>query len=145
MRLKHIPRIPYFLVIPVFFFFFVIIALYVRIFIVYKKYVIRRQSFCPDDLHNNKAIITTLLIFGTLMTGWVPYSAVRMCFFLFWRYNIHFKSVPGMQMVHRSCKSRFDKVKFFVWCTHLCPASSNSETKLHSYVQKTLYKISKRF
>ena len=99
MRINHSPRIPYFLVIPVF---FVLIALYARIFIAYKKYAIRRQSFRPDNLHNNKAIITTLLIIGSFMIGWVSYSALRVSFVLFRQENIHLKCIPPLRLVYYS-------------------------------------------
>ena len=71
MRYEYLPRIPYFLVIPEL---IVLVLLYTRIYVAFKKFVKRRESFRPDDQHNNKAIVTTLLIIGTFMVSWVPYS-----------------------------------------------------------------------
>ena len=70
MIVEYMPRFPYLLVIPVF------IVLYTRIYVAYTKYVTRRQIFHPDDQHNNKAIVTTLLIIITFMIGWVPISVM---------------------------------------------------------------------
>ena len=68
---NYMSRIPDFLVIPEF---IVLVLLYTRIYVAYKQYVMRRTTFRPDDQHNNKAIVTTLLIIATFMVGWVPYS-----------------------------------------------------------------------
>ena len=86
MQNEYVSRMPYFLVIPEL---FVLIGLYARIFITYKKYIIRRLSFHPDDRHNNKAIVTTLLIVGTFMVGWVPYSVLKMLQIFFSGKTIH--------------------------------------------------------
>ena len=74
MRERYAPRIPYFLVIPEL---FILITLYGRMYAAYKQFIARQQLFRPDDQHNNKAIVTTLLIIGTFMVGWVPYSLVN--------------------------------------------------------------------
>ena len=73
MMLEYLPRFPYLLVIPVF---IVLVIIYTRIYVAYTKYVTRRQIFHPDDQHNNKAIVTTLLIIITFMIGWVPVSVM---------------------------------------------------------------------
>ena len=73
MIVEYLPRFPYLLVIPVF---IVLVIIYTRIYVAYTKYVTRRQIFHPDDQHNNKAIVTTLLIIITFMIGWVPISVM---------------------------------------------------------------------
>ena len=73
MIAEYMPRFPYLLVIPVF---IVLVIIYTRIYVAYTKYVTRRQIFHPDDQHNKKAIVTTLLIIITFMIGWVPVSVI---------------------------------------------------------------------
>ena len=56
----------------------VILFLYTRIFIEYRKFIGRHQQFHPSELHNKKAIVTTLLVIGTFMICWVPISVYRL-------------------------------------------------------------------
>ena len=72
---EYMPRIPYFLVIPEL---IVLIILYTRIYVACKMYVTRRHAFRSDDQHNNKAIVTTLLVIGTFMMCWIPYSMLHL-------------------------------------------------------------------
>ena len=71
MHYGHEYIIPYFLVMPEL---IVLIILYTRIYVAYKKFVTRQRAFRPDEQHTNKAIVTTLLVVGTFMIGWVPYE-----------------------------------------------------------------------
>ena len=80
MFYEYLTRIPYFLVIPEL---FILILLYSRIYVAYKQYVTRHQSLRPDDQHNNKAIVTTLLIIVTFMVSWVPYSMLIIAYSIF--------------------------------------------------------------
>ena len=77
---EYTPRIPYFLVIPEL---IVLIIIYTRIYVACKLYVTRRQAFRPDDQHNNKAIVTTLLVIGTFMVCWVPYGMLHVLAIIF--------------------------------------------------------------
>ena len=95
---RYNPKIPYFLVIPEL---IVLIILYARIYVAYKKFVTRRQSFRPDNQHNNKAIVTTLLIIGTFMVGWVPYSIIF--------------TVNSLSEKTFATKLRFDNAAFILW------------------------------
>lgn len=63
--------VPYSLVI---FDFFVLIFLYARVFLEYKKFIARRQTFHSGELHNMKAVVTTVLIIGTFLICWMPIS-----------------------------------------------------------------------
>ena len=61
---------------------FVLIYLYLRIFLEIKKLLARGQAMQQDDLHSNKAIITTLLIIGTFMICWVPNSLYQITMYV---------------------------------------------------------------
>ena len=61
---------------------FVLIYLYLRIFLEVKKLLARGQAMHQDDLHSNKAIITTLLIIGTFMICWVPNSLYQITMYV---------------------------------------------------------------
>ena len=52
--------------------------LYIRVFCEYRKFVKRRHVFNPDEVHNKKAIVTTLLIVGTFMVCWMPRSLITL-------------------------------------------------------------------
>ena len=77
MLFDYSPRFPYVLVIMEL---IVLIILYTRIYVAYKKHVTRRQLFSPDEQHNNKAIVTTLLIIVTFMIGWCPFSIMQIVY-----------------------------------------------------------------
>ena len=79
MILNYMPRFPHLLVIPEL---IVLIILYTRIYVAYKKHVTRRQYCRPDEQHNNKAIVTTLLIIITFMISWVPYTIIHILNFI---------------------------------------------------------------
>ena len=51
---------------------FALIFLYVRTFLEYRQFVARREVSGQDELHDKKAIITTLLVIGTFQICWFP-------------------------------------------------------------------------
>ena len=55
----------------------ILIFLYVRIYIEYLKFKARRCTFHQDEMHNKKAIITTLFIIGTFLICFVPLSLYK--------------------------------------------------------------------
>ena len=61
---------------------FVLIFLYSCIFLEVKKLLGRGHALHQDDLHNKKAIITTLLIIGTFMFCWVPNSVYQITMYV---------------------------------------------------------------
>ena len=114
MNDEYVSRIPYLLVIPVF---MTLIILYTRIFIAYRRFVTRRQLFRPDDQHNNKAIVTTLLIIGTFMFGWVPYCLIEILQMFFFGKTIHFsgEALEYVWFISIMCKA-------FIMLNSLCDA-----------------------
>ena len=53
--------------------FFILMYLYVQIFMEYRRFA-RRQTHNQDEIHNKKAVVTTLLIIGSFMICWLPYT-----------------------------------------------------------------------
>lgn len=74
----------------------VLICIYLRIFLEVKKLLARGQSLHQDDLHNKKAIVTTLLIIGTFMICLAPNSLFQITIYVL----IHTDRESLMNSVH---------------------------------------------
>lgn len=51
---------------------FGIVLMYVRIYVLVKRIMLRDRTLYQDEMHSYKAIITTLLIIGTFTIFWAP-------------------------------------------------------------------------
>ena len=68
-NLADLYKICYYFIMPEF---LILTFLYVKVFLEYRKFEARRQTLQLDDMHNKKAIITTLLIIGSFFLFWMP-------------------------------------------------------------------------
>lgn len=81
----------------------VLIYLYLQIFLEVKKLLVRGQAMHQDDMHNKKAIVTTLLIIGTFMICLAPNSVFQITIQILLRTDRQsvMDSIPIILLIHQ--------------------------------------------